>query len=66
ETPFSQLPDIYAALDVLGICHRETEDCEADDWIAGYAKTYGTTMNVVIASQDSDFFQLITQRVQIQ
>ena len=65
DTPFSQLPDIYAALDVLGICHRETENCEADDWIAGYAKTYGTTMNVVIASQDSDFFQLITQRVQI-
>ena len=35
DTPFSQLPDVYAALDYLGICHRETDCCEADDWIAG-------------------------------
>lgn len=65
DTPFSQLPDIYAALDVLGICHRETENCEADDWIAGYASRYGDEMGVVIASQDSDFFQLITDRVSV-
>lgn len=65
DTPFSQLPDIYAALDALNICHRETENCEADDWIAGYAKKYGEQMDVVIASQDSDFFQLITDRVHI-
>lgn len=65
DTPFSQLPDIYRALDHLGICHRETTDCEADDWIAGYAKRYGGKMDVVIVSQDSDFFQLITDRVRI-
>lgn len=65
DTPFSQLPDIYAALEHLGICHRETEDCEADDWIAGYAARYGKTMEVVISSQDSDFFQLIGDRVRI-
>ena len=65
ETPFSQLPDIYAALDELGICHRETDTCEADDWIAGYAKRCGGRMDVVIASQDSDFFQLITERVSV-
>jgi len=65
DTPFSQLPDIYAALDLLGICHRETEDCEADDWIAGYARRCGEEMDVVIASQDSDFFQLITERLSI-
>ena len=65
DTPFSQLPDIYAALDVLGICHRETETCEADDWIAGYARELGGRMDVVIASQDSDFFQLITERVRV-
>ncbi|MBO5035336.1 MAG: flap endonuclease, partial [Oscillospiraceae bacterium] len=34
DTPFSQLPDIYAALDLLGIRYRETTDCEADDWMA--------------------------------
>ena len=65
DTPFSQLPDIYAALDELGICHRETENCEADDWIAGYAKRCGGDMDVVIASQDSDFFQLITPHVSV-
>ena len=65
ETPFSQLPDIYAALDELGICHKETENCEADDWIAGYAARYGNEMDVVIASQDSDYYQLITERVSV-
>lgn len=65
EVPFSQLPDICAALDYLGIRCRETETCEADDWMAGYARRYGGEMEVVIASQDSDLFQLITDRVHI-
>lgn len=65
DTPFSQLPDIYAALDELGICHRETTVCEADDWIAGFARRYGNGMEIVIASQDSDFFQLITEQVHV-
>lgn len=63
ETPFSQLGDIYHALCYLGICHAETVDCEADDWIAGYARRYGETDEIVIASMDSDFFQLIGDRV---
>ena len=65
ETPFSQLPDIFRALDYLGIRCRETQMCEADDWIAGYARRYGGDADVVIASQDSDFFQLITDRVHV-
>ena len=59
------MPDIYAALEELKICYRETENCEADDWISGYAKRCGTQMEVVIASQDSDFFQLITKQVSV-
>lgn len=65
ETPFSQLPDIYAALEHLRICHRETTDCEADDWMAAFARKYGGDREVVIASQDSDLFQLIGDGVQI-
>ena len=65
DNPFSQLPDIYAALDYLGIAHAETTDCEADDWISGYALTHGTNCDMVISSFDSDFFQLITDRVHI-
>ena len=65
ETPFSQLSDIFRALDYLGIPYLETSMCEADDWIAGYARRYGGDGDVVIASQDSDFFQLITDRVHV-
>lgn len=65
ETPFSQLPDIFRALQRMGIAYAETTCCEADDWIAGYAHRYGECMEVVIASQDSDFFQLISDRVKI-
>ena len=65
ETPFGQLEHIYSALDLLGICHRETEDCEADDWIAGYALTYGAGMEIVISSFDSDYFQLISDTVTV-
>ena len=65
DTPFSQLPDIYRILDFLKIAHAETTDCEADDWIAGFTLKYGQDTDIVIASQDSDFFQLITDRVRI-
>jgi DNA polymerase-1 len=65
DTPFSQLPDIFRALQVMGIPFRETDCCEADDWIAGYARRYGDSIEVVIASQDSDFFQLISENVRI-
>ena len=63
ETPFDQLPDIYGALDFLGIRHGETETCETDDWMAGYADSWKAEL--VIASFDSDFFQLITERVYV-
>lgn len=65
EIPFSQLPDIYNALNYLGICHKETCDCEADDWIAGYVRQYSGQYAITVASQDSDFFQLIGDRVRI-
>lgn len=65
EIPFFQLPDIYAALDYLGICHKETADCEADDWIAGYVRQYCGQYAITVASQDSDFFQLIDDQVHI-
>lgn len=65
ETPFSQLPAIFDALCYLGICYRETADCEADDWIAGFARRYGGDYAITVASQDSDFFQLISENVDI-
>ena len=65
ENPFSQLPDILTALDYMGIRYAETINCETDDWMAGYALEYGKEREIVIASHDSDFFQLISDRVRI-
>lgn len=67
DNPFSQLEDIYRALDHMGVCHCETVDVETDDVIASYVYTYGydTMMDIVIASWDSDFFQLINERVKV-
>ncbi len=64
ETPFCQLPDIYAALDYLKIRYAETKSCEADDILASYALRYEEA-EVVISSFDSDFFQLISGRVSV-
>ena len=65
ENPFSQLPDVYKALDYLGIKYIETTDCEADDMITSYALSFCDDTNIVISSFDSDFFQLISERVSI-
>ena len=65
DNPFSQLPDIYRALDLMSIAHTETVDCETDDVLAAYAKEYGGDTTIVIASQDSDFFQLISDKVSV-
>ena len=65
ELPFSQLPDIYAALDHMGIRRFETTVCESDDIIAAYAKRCNEDCEIVIASWDSDFFQLVNERVSV-
>lgn len=65
ELPFSQLPDIYVALDLLGIRHFETDVCESDDIIAAYALGLPEGYSAIISSQDSDFFGLIDERVSV-
>lgn len=63
ENPFTQEDDIYKAIDYLGIPRYVTEDCEADDIVAAYASNFPG--EVIISSQDSDFFQLISPRVKV-
>ncbi len=65
EVPFSQLPDIYAALDFLKIKHTETAVCETDDVVAAYALAYGKDIKITLSSFDSDFFQLINENVSV-
>ncbi|MBQ8508435.1 MAG: 5'-3' exonuclease [Clostridia bacterium] len=65
ESPFDQLPDICEALDYLGIRHTEVAEGETDDAMAAYVHTLRDKAEIVIASQDSDFFQLIRPNVQV-
>jgi DNA polymerase-1 len=74
ENPFLQLPDVYRALDYMGIKHCETEDVETDDVIASYVLTYRedgqakkqvNDISIVVSSWDSDFFQLINENVSV-
>lgn len=65
ENPFSFLPDIYRALDFMGIRHAEAVECECDDIIASYALLLSRDMEICISSHDSDYFQLISPRVKI-
>ena len=65
DNPFSQLPLVYEALDYIGIKHTETTVCETDDVIAAYAVKYGKEDEVLISSFDSDYFQLITDKVKV-
>ena len=66
ENPFTQLPDVYRALDYMDIKHCETVDCEADDVIASYVLRFANRqMEIVISSWDSDYFQLIRENVNV-
>lgn len=65
ENPFSQIQDVYDALDFIGIKHTETILCEADDLIASYVLSSEKEMDIFISSFDSDFFQLITDHVSV-
>jgi DNA polymerase-1 len=64
ENPFLILPDIYAALDKMGISHTEIHEGEVDDVIAAYALA-DLECEIVISSYDSDYFQLISDRVSV-
>ena len=65
SNPFSQLPDVYRALDFLGIKHAEITSHETDDAIASYVFTYSNDTKIVISSFDNDFFQLISEKVTV-
>ena len=63
ETPFSQEEDIKKALSYLGVKYIYSKGTEADDYIASIALSLKEMGEVIISSFDSDFFQLISERV---
>jgi DNA polymerase-1 len=61
-----QLPQIEAWLDAAGFPHFQQEGTEADDWIGTYARrAEAAGWNVIIASSDKDFLQLVNERIGI-
>jgi len=65
DNPFTQLPDVYKTLDFLDIGYLEADGFEADDYIASICKTYQESYEIIIVSTDSDFNQLINERVSV-
>lgn len=65
ETPFSQEEDIKKALSYMGVKYIYSIGTEADDYIASIALSFAERGEVVISSFDSDFFQLISDRVSV-
>lgn len=63
QNPFTQLRFIKAVLDYLNIKWIETEEIECDDYIAIISKKYDG--NVYISSSDTDFYQLVNDRIKI-
>ncbi len=62
ENPFSQLPLIKKALNFLNIFYEEVIENEADDYIASII-TQQKNYEFTIVSTDTDFFQLIDNRI---
>lgn len=62
----TQLDQIVSYLNASGIASLCADGIEADDWIAGLAKSAELVQSqVVIASADKDFLQLVQHRVAI-
>lgn len=61
-----QFPQIENWLDAAGYVQFQEEGTEADDWIGTYARrAEAAGWNVVIASSDKDFLQLVNERIGI-
>ncbi len=61
-----QLPRIRKAVEVMNIAHYELAGFEADDIIGTYARRGGESgLDVYIATNDKDCFQLVNENVKI-
>ena len=65
DSPFHHYPLIRRVLDYLEIANYEAREEEADDLIASIAERYKNEFKVYIASNDSDFYQLVDESVKI-
>ncbi len=63
--PLQFLPDVKLGLDHCGIAWIELEYAEADDVIATLVRATPEPRRVIILSRDRDYYQLVTDRVEI-
>jgi len=63
--PLQFLPDVKRGLDNRSIAWIELEYAEADDVIATLVRTTPEPRRVIILSRDRDYYQLVTDRVEI-
>jgi DNA polymerase-1 len=54
-----QIPGMQSYLEASGVCSWQRPGVEADDWIASIARAAAESLEVVIASSDKDFLQLV-------
>ncbi len=62
DNPFLHMDNLKIMLARLGISYIERPGVEADDLIASASKTY-MNANIFIGSNDTDFYQLLSDRV---
>ena len=65
EVPFFEEEYIRECLEYLGVCVLDSCQMEADDLIASIALKEKGRNQIFIASHDSDFFQLIDEKVSV-
>ena len=65
DSPFHHYPLLRRLLSYLEIANYESGVGEADDLIASLAERYKNEFEIYIASNDSDFYQLVADRVKI-
>lgn len=65
DNPFCQLEIIKKVLSKLNFTWIETTNCEADDLIASVVNDYKQSYEMVISTNDKDFYQLIDKNVSV-
>ena len=65
DSPFHHYPLIRQLLNYAGIANYEARRGEADDLIASLAEKYKSGFEIYIASNDSDFYQLLSESIKI-
>lgn len=65
DDSYVQIFDVYDALTFMSIKHAEVKDFEADDAVASYVFRYSNAIEICILSNDSDFFQLLSNNVKM-